>query len=62
MATLNSAVAKGDRKIREMTQEKFCRKQVAFGVPADACARNYQNWQASMSDWGQNYAAGIRNE
>lgn len=62
MADLNSAIAKGQRKINNTTQEEFCRKQVEYGVPPSACARNYQNWKASMSNWGSNYAAGIRGE
>ena len=62
MATLASAQAKMARKLKNVTQDDFCHGQIEMGVPADACARNFQNWQRKQQQIINNWAAGIQGQ
>lgn len=63
MASLQSAAAKGQRKIQQMTQERFCAKRVAEGfVSPQACAEQYNMWKLGTQNWSQNYIEGMQNQ
>lgn len=61
--SLQSAQAKMARKLNAVSQDDFCRKQVNdLGVPAAACARNYEDWKRKIPQMVQDWAAGIQNQ
>lgn len=60
--SLQSAQAKMSRKLSKVTQDDFCHKQVNMGVPAAACARNYEEWKRQIPQMVQDWAEGIQNQ
>ncbi len=60
--SLQSAQAKMTRKLNAVTQDEFCRKQIDMGVPANACASNYQAWKNKIPQMVNDWAFGIQNQ
>lgn len=47
------------REVQATTQQDFCSKRVAEGMPANLCAQQYEVWRATTAGKEDKYRRGV---